>query len=219
MISFAALSEIIFPSRCLGCRSLGIKICSQCRAFWHPHIYRTQITSEVNTFPVYSAIEYSSVAQRVLLGSKESGLHNADQLISQALLHSLNYLYGERGIADLVPIPSRKSATRRRGRNFLLIHTLELAKSPRVLTRQVLGHTRRVKDQSSLSARQREANLNGSLACLQIAERPYIPVIIVDDVLTTGATLREAGRALNQGGFTVIGAITACVAKPLRYTQ
>ena len=74
-------------------------------------------------------------------------------------------------------------------------------------------------DQSSLSARHREANLNGPLTCLQIAERPDIPVIIIDDVLTTGATLREAGRALNQGGYTVIGAITACVAKPLRYTQ
>jgi predicted amidophosphoribosyltransferase len=216
VISFGALSEIIFPSRCLGCRSLGIKICSQCRASWHPHIYRTQITSEVNTFPVYSAVEYSSVAQRVLLSSKESGLYDADQLISQALIHTLNYFYGEQGIADLVPIPSRKSATRRRGRNFLLIHTHELAKNPRVLTRPVLGHTRRVKDQTSLSARQRQANLNGSLACRQIAERPNIPVIIVDDVITTGATLREAGRALHAGGFTVIGAITACVAKPLR---
>ena len=216
MISLGALSEIIFPSRCLGCRNLGIKICSQCRASWHPHIYRTQITSEVNTFPVYSAVEYSSVAQRVLLSSKESGLYGADQLISQALIHALNYFYGEKGIADLVPVPSRKSATRRRGRNFLLIHTYELAKNPRVLTRPVLGHTRRVKDQTSLSARERQANLSGSLACIQIAERPNIPVIIVDDVITTGATLREAGRALHAGGFTVIGAITACVAKPLR---
>jgi predicted amidophosphoribosyltransferase len=150
------------------------------------------------------------------LGSKESGLNSADQLISQALIHALNYFYGERGVADLVPVPSRKSATRRRGRNFLLVHTRELAKNPRVLTRPVLGHTRRVKDQTSLSASQRQANLNGSLACIQIAERPNIPVIIVDDVITTGATLREAGRALHAGGFTVIGAITACVAKPLR---
>ena len=219
MISLGALSEIIFPSRCLGCRNLGIKICSQCRASWHPHIYRTQITSEVNTFPVYSAVEYSSVAQRVLLSSKESGLYGADQLIGQALIHALNYFYGEKGIADLVPVPSRKSATRRRGRNFLLIHTHELAKNPRVLTRPVLGHTRRVKDQTSLNARERQANLSGSLACLQIAERPNVPVIIVDDVITTGATLREAGRALHAGGFTVIGAVTACVAKPLRYSQ
>lgn len=219
MISLPALSEIIFPSRCLGCKSLGIRICSQCRAFWHPHIYRTLITSERNSFPVYSAVEYSPVAQRVLLSSKESGLLDADHVVLQALMHSLSYLHGEIGIADLVPVPSRKSATRRRGRNFLLTHTLELSKHPHVRIRSVLQHTRRVRDQAALNARQRQINLNGSFNCITIAEDAYTPVIIVDDVVTTGATLREAGRALHAGGFTVIGAITACVAKPLRYTQ
>jgi predicted amidophosphoribosyltransferase len=76
-----------------------------------------------------------------------------------------------------------------------------------------------VQDQSTLNAKERQVNVYGSLECIQIAERANIPVIIVDDVVTTGATLREAGRALGKGGFTVIGAITACVAKPLRYTQ
>ncbi len=219
MISFSSLSEIIFPSRCLGCRQLGIQICSQCRALWNPHIYRTQIVSEVNAFPVYSAVEYSSVAQRVLLSSKESGLIDADQLIIQALSHSLSYMYGEQGIADLVPVPSRKSATRRRGRNFILTHTIELSKDPKVLTRPLLRHTRRIQDQSLLSATERQSNLSGSLVCKEKAEGLRTPIIIVDDVVTTGATLREAGRALHAGGFTVIGAITACVAKPLRYTQ
>jgi predicted amidophosphoribosyltransferase len=219
VISFSSLSEIIFPSRCLGCRQLGIQICSQCRALWNPHIYRTQIVSEVNAFPVYSAVEYSSVAQRVLLSSKESGLIDADQLIIQALSHSLSYMYGEQGIADLVPVPSRKSATRRRGRNFILTHTIELSKDPKVLTRPLLRHTRRIQDQSLLSATERQSNLSGSLVCKEKAEGLRTPIIIVDDVVTTGATLREAGRALHAGGFTVIGAITACVAKPLRYTQ
>jgi predicted amidophosphoribosyltransferase len=189
---------------------------------WHPHIYRTQVTSHVNSFPVYSAVEYSSVAARVLLGSKESGLSDADQLIVQALTHSLSYLYGEIGIADLVPVPSRKMATRKRGRDFVSVHTFELAKNhdlSSVLTRPLLRHVRSVKDQSSLNAMERQSNLDGSLACMKKAERAGIPVIIVDDVITTGATLREAGRALYAGGFTVIGAVTACVAKPLRYSQ
>jgi len=189
---------------------------------WHPHIYRTKVTSRVNTFPVYSAVEYSSVAARVLLGSKESGLLDADQLIVQALTHSLSYMYGEIGIADLVPVPSRKMATRRRGRDFISSHTQVLAKQhslPSGPMRPLLRHIRSVKDQSSLNAIERRSNLDGSLECLKKAEREGIPVIIVDDVITTGATLQEAGRALHAGGFTVIGAITACVAKPLRYTQ
>ena len=170
---------------------------------WHPHIYRTQVTSRVNTFPVYSAVEYSSVATRVLLSSKESGLLAADQLILQALTHSLSYLYGEIGIADLVPVPSRNMATRRRGRDFIFSHTQALAKShsfPNVPIGPLLRHIRSVKDQSSLSAIERRNNLDGSLVCMKKAERSGLPVIIVDDVITTGATLQEAGRALHAGG-------------------
>ena len=42
-------------------------------------------------------------------------------------------------------------------------------------------------------------------------------LILIDDVTTTGATLKEAARALNsQGFYAQISAITACVAQPLR---
>jgi predicted amidophosphoribosyltransferase len=41
-------------------------------------------------------------------------------------------------------------------------------------------------------------------------------VIIVDDLVTSGATLSEAVRALRVGGFLVLGSVTACLAKPLR---
>ena len=219
MISLPALSELIFPSRCLGCRQLGLGICSTCRASWHPHIYRTLITSDDFSFPVYSAVAYSLVAQKVLLGAKESALQDADRLILQALSHSLSYFYSEIGIADLVPIPSRRVNTRKRGRDFILEQTKALSQSPRVQVRAILSHSRKVKDQTTLNSRSRELNLSQSMSCANQEDSSNIPVIIVDDLVTSGATLREAGRALNQAGYTVIGAVTACVAKPLRYTQ
>ena len=219
MISLPALSELIFPSRCLGCRQLGLGICSTCRASWHPHIYRTLITSDDFSFPVYSAVAYSLVAQKVLLGAKESALQDADRLILQALSHSLSYFYSEIGIADLVPIPSRKVNTRKRGRDFILEQTKALSQSPRVQVRAILSHSRKVKDQTTLNSRSRELNLSQSMSCANQEDSSNIPVLIIDDLVTSGATLREAGRALNQAGYTVIGAVTACVAKPLRYTQ
>ena len=219
MISLHALSELIFPSRCLGCRQLGIGICSQCRASWHPHIYRTSISAEGFSFPVYSAVAYSPVAQKVLLGAKESALHDADRLIHQAFSHSLSYFYSEVGIADLVPIPSRKANTRKRGRDFILEETNALARSPHVQVRAILSHLRKVKDQTTLNSQSRERNLSQSMRCANREDSSNIPVILIDDLVTSGATLREAGRALHRGGYTVIGAVTACVAKPLRYTQ
>lgn len=219
MSAFAALSELLFPTRCLGCRRLGIRICSQCRASWHPHIYRSNLIVEEKVVPVYSAVAYSPVAQKVLLGSKESALIDADQLITQALTHSLSYMYSEIGIADLVPVPSRKSATRTRGRDFISDQCKLLARNPSVAVWPILHHQRRVKDQSALNARDREINLHGALACANRVDVGNIPVIIVDDLLTSGATLREAARVLFYAGYEVIGAVTACVAKPLRYTQ
>ena len=219
MISLPALSELIFPSRCLGCRQLGIGICSTCRASWHPHIYRTSIAVDGITFPVYSAVAYSPVAQKVLLGAKEGALQVADQLILQALTHRLAYFYSEVGIADLVPIPSRKMNTRKRGRDFILEQTYEVSRSPSVQVRAILSHSRKVKDQTTLNSHSRELNLSQSMRCANREEPTNTPVIIIDDLVTSGATLREAGRALYGAGYTVIGAVTACVAKPLRYTQ
>lgn len=219
MISLRALSDLIFPSRCLGCRQLGIGICSTCRASWHPHIYRTSITGDGFSFPVYSAVAYSPVAQRVLLGAKESALQDADRLILQALTHSLAYFNSEVGIADLVPIPSRKANTRKRGRDFILEQTKAVAQSPQVQVRTILSHSRKVKDQTTLNSQSREINLRQSMRCANREDSSNIPVILIDDLVTSGATLREAGRALHRGGYTVIGAVTACVAKPLRYTQ
>lgn len=219
MISLSALSELIFPSRCLGCRQLGIGICSSCRLSWHPHIYRSTISTDDFSFPVYSAVAYSPVAQKVLLGAKEGALHVADRLILQALTHSLAYFYSEVGIADLVPIPSRKMNTRKRGRDFILEQTYEISRTPLVSVRAILSHSRWVKDQSTLNSQTREINLSQSMRCANRKELTNIPVIIIDDLVTSGATLREAGRALYGAGYTVIGAVTACVAKPLRYTQ
>jgi predicted amidophosphoribosyltransferase len=162
---------------------------------------------------------YSSVAQKVLLGSKESSLSDADALIRMALSHALMYFNGEIGMADVVPVPSRKSATRKRGRDFLLTHTEFLAESGRVRLRPVLTHQRKVADQTKLSAAEREENLKGAFSCAKRAQLGNIPVIIVDDLMTSGATLREAARALIYAGYRPLGAVTACVAQPLRYTQ
>jgi len=177
------------------------------------------IATDEFDFPVYSAVAYSSVAQKVLLGAKESALHDADQLILQALLHSLTYFYSEVGIADLVPVPSRTSNTRKRGRDFIFEQSSALSRNPQVRVRAILSHSRKVKDQTTLNSQSRERNLSQAMKCANLEDSSNIPVILIDDLVTSGATLREAGRALHSAGYTVIGAVTACVAKPLRYTQ
>jgi predicted amidophosphoribosyltransferase len=82
-----------------------------------------------------------------------------------------------------------------------------------VPTYEILTHTRAVKDQSKLDAKERLENLDGALTSIRYRSGK---AIIVDDLVTTGVTLQEAARALRASGIEVSAAITACVAEPLR---
>ena len=212
MKSIRALQEIIFPSRCLGCGQLGLEICSLCRKNWHPHIYR-QWSQHLPTFPIYSAVTYSPTAGKVLLAAKENNLVIADQLIYKALGHSLTFALREIGGDFLIPIPSRRSVARSRGRQFIAALTYQLSVETGLPAYENLEHIRRVRDQSSLDAKSRFHNLDGSMKSLNFLSGK---AIVIDDLVTTGATLQEAVRALRDRGIEVAAAVTACVAEPLR---
>ena len=212
MKSIHALQEIIFPSRCLGCGQLGLEICSLCRKNWHPHIYR-QWSQHLPTFPIYSAVTYSPIAGKVLLAAKENNLVIADQLIYKALGHSLTFALREIGGDFLIPIPSRRSVARSRGRQFIAALTYQLSAETGLPAYENLEHIRRVRDQSSLDAKSRFHNLDGSMKSLNFLSGK---AIVIDDLVTTGATLQEAVRALRDRGIEVAAAVTACVAEPLR---
>jgi len=212
MKSIRALQEIIFPSRCLGCGQLGLEICSSCRKSWHPHIYR-QWSQHLPTYPIYSAVTYSPIAGKVLLAAKENNLAIADRLIYKALSHSLTFSLREIGGDFLIAIPSRKSVARTRGRQFISTLANQLSSETGLPAYENLEHTRRVRDQSSLDAKSRFDNLDGSMKSLNFLSGR---AIVIDDLVTTGATLQEAVRALRNGGIEVAAAVTACVAEPLR---
>ena len=216
-----SIAELIFPSRCIGCSQLGISICSICRKSWHPHIYTRELSIFGESYPVISAVQYSPVASRVLLSAKESNLSAADSLLINAISHALIFFRKRYGTGDLVGIPSRKSATRKRGRNFMV----EIAESVSAINGlnsfDILHHTRAVSDQSQLDAEHRVRNIAGAFSASKNATKSLgcgntPPLIIVDDLITTGSTLAEAIRALRTAGFAVIGAVTGSVAQPLR---
>jgi predicted amidophosphoribosyltransferase len=207
--------ELLFPSRCFGCRVLGPKICTKCRQEWNPHFY----IQTINGLKIFSAIYYSATARSILLGAKEDSLKEADRYIQDALIHCVQRAPGiSLRELILIPIPSARRSIRRRGRDFLLEITENLASHFGIQTISALEITRKTFDQTKLDAINRHKNLLGAYRCslskVEIANLKN--VILVDDLVTTGATLIEAKRALSAAGVHVTRAITACVAKPLR---
>ncbi|MFG1671974.1 ComF family protein [Streptomyces sp. Y7] len=106
----------------------------------------------------------------------------------------------------LVPVPSARGAVRARGhdpaRRIALAAAGELRRAgtpARVLA--VLRQRRAVADQSGLNSRQRLDNLAGALTVATGGGRLLAgggPVVLVDDLMTTGASLAEAARALRR---------------------
>lgn len=158
---------------------------------------------------------YSSVAQKVILGAKESHLKRCDLLVSEAITHSLREILSHSHVDYLVPIPSRPSAVRVRGRQFIADVTEPASIALSIPIAAPLIHRRRVKDQTGLHINERWNNVEGAFV-VEGEHGLRGSVLLIDDLVTTGATLCEAARALRYAGIMVIGAVTAALAQPLR---
>lgn len=210
MIFLSEVNNLFFPTRCFGCRKLGLEICSECRRFWNPHIYHR----DLNGLKVFSTIAYSPVAKNILLAAKESGHSVAKDLIMDAMAISVKYIFDRYRVSAIVPIPSQNLAIRRRGEDFISNLARKVAKECGVASLPILEHGRKVRDQSKLIAKDRAANLAFALSVnfTKLGNYSGQNVVILDDLVTSGATILEAKRALTKAGFAVQAGATACVA-------
>ena len=152
------------------------------------------------------------------MAAKENSLKGADQLLISAIIHVLQKAKLDSHYYQLVPVPSSKTSQRRRGRSFIVDLTKEISTLTGFSINDCLTLSRKVSDQSGLSRMERLSNMKGAFV-LKANAIVRGDLILIDDVVTTGATLKEAARALNSQGFHAIGsvsAVTACVAQPLR---
>jgi predicted amidophosphoribosyltransferase len=164
---------------------------------------------------VISSVIYSTVAQKVILGAKENHLRQCDLLVSEAITHALQRFLTYSSVDFLIPIPSRKSAVRLRGREFIAEIAVDGARTFNIPIATPLIHNRRIRDQTGLHLEERWNNVEGAF----VVEREHGlhgNVLLIDDLVTTGATLCEAARTLRYAGIKVIGAVTAALAQPLR---
>ena len=218
-------AAIVLPVRCAGCRRPDRSLCDECDAELRP-VTRLDAVGEI---PVWSALSYEGVARRVLLAYKDGGRVDVVRALARALRSAVAEAQrqaarggGHSGGADaagaagaaLLPvlIPSTRSAWRRRGyhpsrsvlaRAHILVPPLWRA----------LRLSRQTADQVGLNAAQRSGNRQGSfVASKRLAGRTCL---IVDDIVTSGATIAEAARAIQAAGGRVAGA-AAIARTPLR---
>jgi predicted amidophosphoribosyltransferase len=112
----------------------------------------------------------------------------------------------------IVPVPTARKAFRRRGYRVPEL----LIRRARAQPQRVLSIVAAAADQRGLGAREREQNVRRTMRARTAGGGAE--AVIVDDVVTTGATLDEAVRALAEAGFRTVAAVAlAATPHPSRF--
>ncbi|MEU5031612.1 ComF family protein [Streptomyces milbemycinicus] len=234
------IAGLVLPTGCAGCGRPGGALCGRCRAALCGAGARPVRPSPPppGLPPVHAAVAYEDEARAVLLAHKERGELRLAAALGEALagavsaacprprphphFHRRPHLHRRNRSWRpllLVPVPSARRAVAARGHDPARRIALAAAgvlrrggRPARVLP--VLRQLRAVTDQAGLDARRRLENLTGALGAAPGCGRLLAegPVVLVDDLMTTGASLAEAARAVRAAGGPVVGAAVVAAA-------
>jgi predicted amidophosphoribosyltransferase len=233
----ADLLALAVPADCVCCGSEDHTLCPRCarrirRLTAAPYRAEAAAPSLADVdgsiiLPVVAAGAYREELAQAVLSFKRHGQRSLRSILGRALSGALRAAAGEQDTLYLVPVPTSPAAYVTRG--FSPVHLL-LAEAARQVPEAVIldvltkpgkpglpvpggqkgldrgGRSRRVR--GSMSVRRRARGRLAGATC-----------IIVDDVLTTGATLAEAARALERERVLVAGAVVLAATRPPGLTR
>jgi len=206
--ALAGALALALPVECPGCGAAGTAVCGECRELLAPDPQRREVAG----VPVHAGLRYEGVPASALRALKQRGRTDLARALSPAMRGALAAALHDLDRAVLVPVPTSRSGFRRRGFRVpdLLIRRAG-ARSSRLLRPAAPAAS----DQRALGAEDRRGNVAGTMRASRRAEPRDAPVVLVDDVLTTGATAAEGVRVLEQAGFRVV-AIAVLASTPRR---
>jgi len=226
----SAFSSLIFSIKCPSCLKSSSEdfadygICAECKR---------SIQTEVSiTFrgplQIFAGSKYTPNVSRIILAAKEDNQLQARVFLAECLTQSMKKALEEislkknQSIKDVViiPIPSRRSADRKRGFEHIKLLVKQFIGINETVSFQVLdclSHSRKIADQSSLNFNERAMNMKGAFAVDQIKYFEIYPtknsnsvVFLLDDLVTTGATVQAANSALSTLGGRADAVLASC---------
>ncbi len=207
---FEDLLNLLLPSNCILCKTAGSNLCEPC-----------QLTLDLKVSKVsrqgiagFATTTYTSQISMLMHEFKEAQQTSLAKIFCKAMLPAFENF--ELQNCALVYMPSKNKSFTSRGfvPAKIIANRLsrQIAKQHKLMVPVYGGlcfspaAAKQIFDQASLSGKDRRTNLVGTM---QTKGRPqYNRVILIDDIVTTGATLTEAARALADIGVQVLGFVT-----------
>lgn len=190
-----ALSDawsLLVPVECAGCDEPDRALCPACALQLDP----VPAPRSAAGLEVVTALRYEGAVRRVILALKEEGRTDVAAALCRPLAAAIDRATPPG--AEIVAVPASRASYRRRGFDPVPL----LLERAGVRHARVLMPARSTAQQKALGIEDRRANLRGAfVARTPLAGRRFV---VVDDVLTTGATLTEAARAIRAAGGTVV---------------
>lgn len=216
---FELLIDILAPLECLGCSSEGSLLCNNCSARLSvsgSHCYScrkptanyavcTDCKARSSLSHVYVATTYSGIAKDILWQLKLAGVRSSARLIANKIAPLISY----QPQTLLVPTPTATGRARQRGYDQANLIARELSRISGMPRGNLLARSGQT-HQHGLSRKQRLRQLDQAYRAVHSSRFRGKHIILIDDVITTGATLESAARVLvNAGAKSVSAAVFA----------
>lgn len=216
-------ADLVLGGACIGCERPGRPLCPTCATTLPTGAHPTwPCPAPAGLVTPWSAAAYDGLTRSMVVAHKERRVLALRRPLAGMLAAAVAAAAPRGAPVVLVPVPSRPGATRARGHDPTDALTREAARLLRsqgydACRARLLVSRGAVADQAGLDAAARAANLAGSMFCptarLRRVVGRRVGVVVCDDVLTTGATAREAQRALEAVGLRVTGIATVAATR------
>lgn len=224
---FGQLLDLIFPPRCAICKKKGQKmLCDDCLSkvtYIKPPICRICGKPRDKYFAgdlcedcckkgmpfttARSVVLYDGVMKEAIHKFKFEGKKALSPILGRFLIEHLNRSeIPIKKIDTVIPLPLSKKRERQRGYNQTELLAKEIsARYPIKMDSRSLKKVKDITPQFELSRKERLLNIKGAFSCSPLTGKN---VLLIDDIFTTGATVREASRVLKAAGAASVYVLT-----------
>jgi predicted amidophosphoribosyltransferase len=201
--------DLILPLECGGCGAPATRWCPTCAAALsvaadEPLVINPRLDPGV---PVFALGRHAGIRRHAIVALKERGRTDLIPPLAHSLAGGIHRLV-DWGVLEtpltVVPAPTRRLAARRRGGDPVTrLARAAATTNPEMTVTAALRLKSWAKDSVGLSSGDRQRNLAGRIRLSASKLAPGADVLIVDDIVTTGATACESVRVLARAGVQV----------------